>query len=428
MAAGTPEASGSSKPGAHATPEVYGYLFVLCLLVLSPGNVIYTPIQFIYKDQLHLTSDQTAIFKLIVNVPGYLAFVFGIIRDRFNPFRMGDRGFLLIFGLVAAVILAAMSQMPLTLWTVGLGLMIWSLGTGMIGAAFQAILKNVSESRMMSGRVSTVLQSMSAGVAAVALFGGGWLTDHVGWHTQLGLVAGLCLCIALLGLWKAPSVFEGTGAAGSTSYAQLWSEVKQLRHYRAYWIAVAIWTVWNFTPPAGTPMQYYLRDVLKVSGTQYGSYSALLSVAFVPTALLFGPLCKRYRLWPLMLVATAFAIPQWIPVIFVKDIGQVYAGAIVIGLAGGFGNAAYYAILLRACPRALAGSGMLVASGLCLAGIELGNVLGGYLYKAGGFPICAIVTTAAYALLLPLCFLVPRRLVTPRDNEYVPTEEELVAA
>jgi MFS family permease len=418
----------SPEPRAHATPEVYGYLFILCFLVLSPGGVIYTPIQFIYKDQLHLTADQTAIFKLIVNVPGYLAFVFGILRDRFNPFRMGDRGFLLIFGLASAAILSAMSQMPLTRWTVGLGLIIWSLATGMIGAAFQAILRNVADSRMMSGRVSTVLHTMGAGVGAVALLGGGWLVDHASWREQIGLVSGLCLCIALLGLWKAPSVFEAAGSARSTNFAKLWSEAKQLRHYRAYWIAVVIWTVWNFTPPGGTPMQYYLRDVLKVSGTQYGSYTALLAVAFLPTALLFGPLCKRYRLWPLMLVATAFAIPQWVPVIFVKNMNQVYAGAIVIGLAGGFGNAAYYAILLRACPRALAGSGMLVASGLCLVGIELGNVLGGYLYRIGGFPICAIVTTATYALLLPLCFLVPRRLVTPRDDEYVPTEEELVAA
>jgi len=413
-----------SQGALHANPAVYSYLLVLCLLVLTPSNVIYTPLQFLYKDQLHLTANQTALFKLIVNVPGFVAFAFGMVRDRYNPFGMGDRGFLMIFGVVAAVFMAALSQIPLSLVTLGAGLILWSLGTGMIGASFSAIIRNVSEARMMSGRVSTVLQSMGAGIGAVAVLAGGWLSDHISWRSQMLLVSGIYLLIAAFGLWKPAEATRGVATSGDAkSGRELWAEILELRHHRAYWVAVTIWTVWNFTPPATTPMQYYLRDVLKVTGTQYGLYTAVLSVAFLPTALLFGPLCKQYRLWPLLLWATVFAVPQWIPVIFVKDINQVLGGAIVIGLAGGFGNSAYYALLLRTCPRELAGSGMLIASGLSLAGIELGNVLGGHLYDAGGFPLCAIVTTAAYATMLPLLFLVPRKLTEPKDDEFVPLEQ-----
>ena len=109
------EAQAQKTEGRHASPDVYLYLFVLSFLVLSPGNLVFTPLQFIYKDQLHLSADQTSVFKWIINTPGYLAFLFGICRDRYNPLRMGDRGFLLIFGVVSCVVLLAISQMPLTI-------------------------------------------------------------------------------------------------------------------------------------------------------------------------------------------------------------------------------------------------------------------------------------------------------------------------
>ena len=151
-----------------------------------------------------------------------------------------------------------------------------------------------------------------------------------------------------------------------------------------------------------------------------------LSGAFVPTTLLFGLVAKRFRLWNLLLVAAAVGIPQWMPVIFVRNMEQVYWGAAFIGLSGGLANAAYFGLMLRACPAPLAGTGMLVSSGFNLFLIEVGNVAGGYMYQSWGFVGCALATTALYATILPLCFLLPRALVNPRDDEHVPTELELI--
>ena len=165
-----------------------------------------------------------------------------------------------------------------------------------------------------------------------------------------------------------------------------------------------------------------------MSNKEYGFYTAVLTLAFIPTTLLFGPLCKKFKFRSLLLFSTVIAIPQWLPALFLHSPSQVYALAVFVGLTGGMATVAYYDLLFRSCPKELAGSGMLLASGLALAFIEGGNVAGGYIFKAYGFLGCSIVTTAAYALLLPLCLILPRALVNPKDDERVPSEQELIAA
>ena len=41
-------------------------------------------------------------FRLVAAIPLYLSFVFGFIRDTWNPFGMRDRGFMLLFGATSA--------------------------------------------------------------------------------------------------------------------------------------------------------------------------------------------------------------------------------------------------------------------------------------------------------------------------------------
>jgi hypothetical protein len=41
-------------------------------------------------------------FRLVSAIPLYLSFVFGFVRDTWNPFAMRDRGFMLLFGTISA--------------------------------------------------------------------------------------------------------------------------------------------------------------------------------------------------------------------------------------------------------------------------------------------------------------------------------------
>ena len=56
---------------------------------------------------------QISIFRLLTGIPVYFAFVFGLVRDQWNPFGLRDRGFFLIFApvTVAAFLWMATSHL-----------------------------------------------------------------------------------------------------------------------------------------------------------------------------------------------------------------------------------------------------------------------------------------------------------------------------
>src|ERR1700675_614797 len=73
---------------------IFRYLGILIVLLAfgSPsGGLIDIPISFFLKNRLHLTAHEVATFRLVAAVPLYLSFVFGFIRDMWNPFGMRDR-------------------------------------------------------------------------------------------------------------------------------------------------------------------------------------------------------------------------------------------------------------------------------------------------------------------------------------------------
>src|SRR5215470_1883651 len=76
--------------------RIFLYLGALIFLLAfgSPsGGLIDIPLSFFLKNKLNLTAHELAIFRLIAAIPLYLSFVFGFIRDTWNPLGKGDRGF-----------------------------------------------------------------------------------------------------------------------------------------------------------------------------------------------------------------------------------------------------------------------------------------------------------------------------------------------
>ena len=404
----------------HATPLVYGYFVLLMTLAIVPEKLASTPLKFIYKDQLHLDAQATATLIAIITIPGYFAFAFGMCRDRFNPLKMGDRGYILVFGSLIGLLFLAISQIPLTLGTIGVCLFLVAASQTLVRAAYQALMRNISEARLMSGRMSTTYQFMTTALPMLATVAGGWLTENkVSWRMILVGVGIGYLSLGLFGKWKPAGVYEGLATSGTTNLANFWSEVRALAKRRAFWIAAVIWGLWAFSPGANTPIYYYMTTTLKMSQTQYSLYDGLTTFTLVPTVLLFGLLIKRFSLWPLVLIATVVAIPQMIPLMLIHNAAQSYIAATFMGLTGGLANAAYWSLVIRASPQGLAGTGMLMAISFGHLSVHGSDILGGWLFKHWGFTGCAVVTTVAYLFLVPLVFMLPRALVKAADDEEI---------
>src|SRR5579859_4166739 len=89
--------------------RIFVYLGILIVLLAfgSPaGGLIDIPVSFLLKNKLHLQAHEVATFRLVAAIPLYLSFAFGFVRDSFNPFGMRDRGFMLLFGAISALLYA----------------------------------------------------------------------------------------------------------------------------------------------------------------------------------------------------------------------------------------------------------------------------------------------------------------------------------
>src|ERR1700735_3981530 len=105
----------SLAPSARRTIFLYlGILIVLLAFGSPSGGLIDIPISFFLKNRLHLQAHEVARFRLIAAIPLYLSFVFGFIRDIWNPLGMRDRGFMLLFGCISGFLYGVLAFTPMT--------------------------------------------------------------------------------------------------------------------------------------------------------------------------------------------------------------------------------------------------------------------------------------------------------------------------
>jgi len=411
--------------------KILGYIGVLIILLGfgSPsGGLIGLPMSFFLKNRLHLKAHELAIFSLISHIPVYVAFLFGFARDRWNPFGMRDRGFIVLFGAVSAVTYSAFAFITPTYATLMAAYLMVATSFLFIGAALRGLMSTIAQQNVMTGQASAAWNIFEGLPALAALLIGGLLSDvmesdKAGGARLLFLTgAGVMTLVALYGFFRPASVFEHVRSERLTG-VEPWSEVKRLLKHKAIYPALAIWMLWNFAPGSATPLQYYLQNTLHGKDAQWGQWNAIFGVSFVPTFLIFGLLCRRFPLKTLLLWGTIIGIPQFIPLLFVHSMAGAMLAAVPIGLMGGICSAAYWDLLIRSCPKGLQGTLFMTASALFAIDVRFGDLLGTTLYdRFGGFTVCVIAITVVYALILPTLLFIPKALIATRDGEALITD------
>jgi predicted MFS family arabinose efflux permease len=270
----------------------------------------------------------------------------------------------------------------------------------------------------MTGRLSVVFSFGYFTPAVLSALAGGWLVAHVSVRGTFLIAAGVTLTIALQSFWRlgAANDFERSPASSEKGFAAM----RRLLTHRALWPAAAIYFLWNFSPGWGTPMFYELTERVRISSELFGTFTALQSLFFLPTTLLYGYLCVRAPLSRLLWWGTIVAILQG-PIMFLaQGPASTIVVAILYGLFGGFATAAYIDLIMRSCPKGLEGTAMMLAntSAFALAGSS-GNLLGSWIYSRGGFAWAVIITTLATALIVPVLPTIPPEVIAKRDGEAV---------
>ena len=411
---------------SFARQKIFIYLGILIVLLAfgaPSGGLIDIPISFLLKNKLHLQAHEVAGFRLLAAVPLYLSFVFGFIRDLWSRFHMADRGLVLLFGSLSAVLYVSFAFIPTSYPTLLVAVVMLTVSFLFVSSAQNGLTALVGQQHAMTGQVSALWNIFLSIPTVGALLAGGMLSgvlEHEGADRAVRILflvgAAIMGTVALYSLWKPREVFDNIrmelvpGRSATESLRTL------ARHWPIY-PALLIWSLWDFAPGSTTPLQYHLQNTLHATDAQWGQWNAIFVGSFIPAFMVYGFLCKRFALRPILIWGTVIAIPQMVPLLFIHSMTGALIAASPIGLLGGIATGAYLDLIIRSCPRGLQGTTLMLASSLYFVVTRFGDLLGTHLYDAyGGFSVCVLAITLVYALILPTLLLVPKHLTATADE------------
>ncbi|MBV9330392.1 MAG: MFS transporter, partial [Alphaproteobacteria bacterium] len=346
----------------------------------------------------------------------------GAVRDFWNPFGLGDRGYFLLFGSLGALLLFGFSFAGTGVATLFAAFILSGIAFILMFAAWNGLGTRLGQEHAMSGQMSAVWNFSGTLALTVGLVAGGFLSDRLEGLSARGAVralllisAGLMAIIALLGLWKPRAVFAHLGSAGP--HRSITRDLSRLARHWPIYPALAIGLLWNFSPGTQTVLQYFMSNRLHASDADWGAYNAIANISFLPTYVLFGWLSPRLSLKSLLWWGTLIGIPQYVPLLFVHTVSGVFATAVASGLMGGICTAAFLDLLMRACPKGVEGTLMMFSWCMYALAGNFGNLIGTKIYESGGgLAGCVVLTTLVYAAILPLLLTLPKGLIETADS------------
>jgi Major Facilitator Superfamily len=408
-----------------ARQHIFLYLGILIVLLAfgSPsGGLIDIPISFLLKNKLHLKAHEVANFRLVAAIPLYLSFVFGFIRDVWNPFGIRDRGFMLLFGAISAVLYVCFAFAPMSYLTLLAAVTLLTTSFLFVSSAQNGLTAVLGQQHAMTGQISAVWNVFLSTPTFLALLAGGTLSNLLeekgdDQAVRILFLAGAAIMasVAVYALWRPSQVFDNIRVENDGHPI---ADVRRLvRHWPIY-PALLIWLLWNFAPGSATPLQYHLQNNLHATDTQWGQWNAIFAASFIPTFIVYGILCRKLTLRALLWWGTLIAVPQMVPLLFIHSVTGALIAAVPIGLMGGIATGAYLDLIMRSCPRGLQGTTLMLAGSLYFIVSRFGDVLGTNLYDHfGGFTVCVVAITVVYALMLPAILLLPRELIATADGQ-----------
>lgn len=406
--------------GNDRTLLYFGWLTLFIYLATPAGALVDIQTSYVLKNELHATATQISTFRLVTGIPVYVAFVFGLARDQWNPLGLRDRVYFLIFAPMTALACVWMAYSGFSYTGLLAGTLMAMLAFRFVAAAYQGLIALVGQEKLMSGRLSALWNVIGSVPVVAGAFASGYVSDHLAAAEAFFLVAIVNLLIVALALWKPPSVFGQIYDRPLARATDFVGNVRRLVRHKAVYPAVLICFLWNFAPGSATPLQFYLTNELHASDSVYSYYNGIFAAAFVPTFLLYGYLCKRVALNRLLWWGTIIAVPQMVPLAFIHSADLALVLAAPIGLMGGIATAAYLDLAMRSCPPGLQGTLMMLVDGVLALSGRAGDLLGSWIYNSvpsHGFTYCVIATTAVYGLILAVIPLAPKALIATRDGE-----------
>ena len=400
---------------------LYFGLLMLSLGLADPLGLVNLPILFLLKDRLGAGPPAVAAFQLIVLLPVYCGFLFGFLRDRWRPFGLGDRFYLLMAAPLAVSGYVFLATHRITYGTLLTLVFLIMLAFQFMDTSAQALLSSVGQRHRITGRLSAVAELLEVAPKVLAMLVGGWMVTHAASPLTFLVAAALTACIGAQALWRPASIFGEMHISGPIEESR--AALRRLLRHPPLWPTAAILLLWNFTPGWETPLFFYLTDKVGISSEAFGICKAIYLASIAITALFYGKLSERHTLRQMLLWGVLLNLFPGFLFLFVHDAPQAFAAWVIAGSACALGNIAVFDLLLRSCPKQLEGTAMMLGFSALTAAEGAGDVVGSLLYQQGGLLLCLAGDSLATLCILLLLHRVPNQLVDTRDHALPETAE-----
>ena len=120
-----------------------------------------------------------SLFRLITGIPFFAGFIFGLVRDSWNPFGWRDPGYFRIFVPLTMIALAGGAFSRTTYTGLVLGMLFTTISYSFIAAAFQGLLALIGQEALMPGRLSTLSNVFISVAAVLGYLASGWMSTEL---------------------------------------------------------------------------------------------------------------------------------------------------------------------------------------------------------------------------------------------------------
>ncbi len=383
---------------------------------LSQPVVIRLPLQNLLKGELQVPPQAMAGFFALAAVAWYFKPLAGILTDSFPLCGTRRRHYLIFSALAAGALWLLVGMVPHT-YALLLGAVIAMNAMLVIGSTVVGgLLVEAGQRYQATGRLSSARFFVMN--LCVLLGGplGGFLAARA-----FGLATVASAAIALSVVPVAYSVLREPPMAQRRSEAWInaWDHVKNLVRSGTLWSAAGLLFLVYISPGFGTPLYYFQTDTLKFSQQFIGNLSFINGGLGLLGAVLYGLLCRRLALRPLLALGIGCNALGTLGYLFYAS---TTAAMFIEGGAGLFITLSELPLMdlaARATPRGSEALGFAVMMSVRNGSAALSDIIGSLLvdqYHVSFFSLVWLNSGTTALVLLVIPFL-PRILMSRRDGE-----------
>jgi MFS family permease len=372
------------------------------------------PLQFLLKNDVHVTREQMAAFFFWCGLAWYLKPVAGILTDAFPFFGTRRRHYLLFSSVLTAMSWLGMNFLPHTYGSLLLGAMVVNLFMVMASTVTGAFLVEAGQRMGATGRLSALRMFVYNFCTLIQGPLGGFLsTLGFMWATGANAVFALTIFPIAYVFLREQRVAQDRSSVVFQNASQ---QLKTILRSKNLWIALLFIALFYFSPGFSTPLFYKQTDEMHFSKQAIGNLGVFSGGFAILAAIVYSQLIKRLPIRVLILIGVATAAAgtllylfysSWIRAIFIESQN---------GLFFGFAEVALIDLAARATPKGCEGLGYSLILSIRNIALFGADVVGSYLADHK-WPFADLVflnagTTAIVFVLVPL---LPASLMHSKD-------------